>query len=123
MTALPGSSGRFLGGRGGSPFQACGVTGVGLGFPPLEQNVHRARRSVFGETIPEGPIWADEMMHVLKRPQLLHMPPDWIKIRFAELEYSRCLTCHIGHCRKYLSPAAKHRYFNPSRHTRIAGRT
>ena len=39
---------------------------LGLDFYHLSENVHRARRKVFGEESPEGKAWADELMHVFK---------------------------------------------------------
>jgi hypothetical protein len=39
---------------------------LGLDFYHLSENVHRARRKVFGEESPEGKVWADELMHVFK---------------------------------------------------------
>jgi hypothetical protein len=39
---------------------------LGLDFYHLSENVHRARRKVFGEESPEGSAWADELMHVFK---------------------------------------------------------
>ena len=42
------------------------LDGLGLDFYHLSENVHRARRAVFGEDAPEGRAWADELMHVLK---------------------------------------------------------
>ncbi len=39
---------------------------LGLDFFHLSENVHRARRKVFGEESPEGSAWADELMHVFK---------------------------------------------------------
>ena len=39
---------------------------LGLDFYHLSENVHRARRKVFGEDSPEGKAWADELMHVFK---------------------------------------------------------
>jgi hypothetical protein len=39
---------------------------LGLDFYHLSENVHRARRKVFGEISPEGSAWADELMHVFK---------------------------------------------------------
>ena len=39
---------------------------IGLDFYHLGENVHRARRSVFGDESPEGKAWADELMHVFK---------------------------------------------------------
>jgi hypothetical protein len=39
---------------------------VGLDFYHLSENVHRARRAVFGEESPEGKAWADELMHCFK---------------------------------------------------------
>jgi hypothetical protein len=39
---------------------------VGLDFYHLSENVHRARRVVFGEESPEGKAWADELMHCFK---------------------------------------------------------
>ena len=37
-----------------------------LDFFHLSENVHRARRKVFGEESPEGSAWAGELMHVFK---------------------------------------------------------
>lgn len=42
------------------------LDGLGLDFYHLSENVHRARRRVFGEESPEGKTWADELMHVFK---------------------------------------------------------
>jgi hypothetical protein len=42
------------------------LDGLGLDFYHLSENVHRARRKVFGEESPEGKLWADELMHVFK---------------------------------------------------------
>ena len=42
------------------------LDGLGLDFYHLSENVHRARRKVFGETSPEGSAWADELMHMFK---------------------------------------------------------
>jgi hypothetical protein len=42
------------------------LDGLGLDFYHLGENVHRARRVVFGEKSPEGKAWADELMHVFK---------------------------------------------------------
>jgi hypothetical protein len=39
---------------------------LGLDFYHLSENVHRARRKVFGEEAPEGRAWADELMHIFK---------------------------------------------------------
>jgi hypothetical protein len=39
---------------------------LGLDFYHLSENVHRARRKLFGEESPEGKAWADELMHVFK---------------------------------------------------------
>ena len=39
---------------------------LGLDFYHLSENVHRARRKVYGEESPEGKAWADERMHVFK---------------------------------------------------------
>lgn len=39
---------------------------IGLDFYHLSENVHRARRAVFGEESPEGKAWADELMHCFK---------------------------------------------------------
>ena len=39
---------------------------LGLDFYHLSENVHRARRKVFGDESPEGKTWADELMHVFK---------------------------------------------------------
>ena len=42
------------------------LDGLGLDFYHLSENVHRARRKVFGEDSPEGRGWADELMHIFK---------------------------------------------------------
>ena len=42
------------------------LDGLGLDFYHLSENVHRARREVFGDDAPEGHAWADELMHVFK---------------------------------------------------------
>jgi hypothetical protein len=42
------------------------LDGLGLDFYHLGENVHRARRAVFGEDSPEGRSWADGLMHVFK---------------------------------------------------------
>ena len=42
------------------------LDGLGLDFYHLSENVHRARRSVFGEESPDGKTWADDLMHVFK---------------------------------------------------------
>lgn len=39
---------------------------VGLDFYHLSQNVHRCRRSVYGEEDPAGQAWAGELLHRLK---------------------------------------------------------
>ena len=39
---------------------------LGLDFYHLSENVHRARRKVFGEEAPEGRAWADALMHAFK---------------------------------------------------------
>lgn len=40
--------------------------GLGLDFFHLSENVHRARRKVYGEESPEGVAWAEELLHGLK---------------------------------------------------------
>lgn len=42
------------------------LDGLGLDFYHLSENVHRARRKVFGEESPEGKSWADELTHTFK---------------------------------------------------------
>ncbi len=42
------------------------LDGLGLDFYHLSENVHRARRKVFGEDSAEGRVWADALMHVFK---------------------------------------------------------
>jgi hypothetical protein len=42
------------------------LDGLGLDFYHLGENVHRARRVVFGEKSTEGKAWADDLMHVFK---------------------------------------------------------
>ncbi|NLX98214.1 MAG: recombinase family protein, partial [Rhodopirellula sp.] len=43
---------------------AAELDGLGLDFYHLSENVHRARRKVFGDESSEGKAWADELMHV-----------------------------------------------------------
>ncbi len=42
------------------------LDGLGLDFYHLSENVHRARRKVFGEESPEGKAWADQLTHAFK---------------------------------------------------------
>jgi hypothetical protein len=42
------------------------LDGLGLDFYHLSENVHRARRKVFGEESAAGKTWADELMHIFK---------------------------------------------------------
>jgi hypothetical protein len=42
------------------------LDGLGLDFYHLGENVHRARRVVFGEESAEGKAWADTLMHTFK---------------------------------------------------------
>ena len=42
------------------------LDGLGLDFYHLGENVHRARRAVFGDESAEGKAWADEVMHAFK---------------------------------------------------------
>lgn len=42
------------------------LDGLGLDFYHLGENVHRARRVVFGEEAAEGKAWADDLMHTFK---------------------------------------------------------
>jgi len=42
------------------------LDGLGLDFYHLSENVHRARRKIFGEESAEGRAWADTLMHVFK---------------------------------------------------------
>jgi hypothetical protein len=42
------------------------LDGLGLDFYHLGENVHRARRVVFGEELPEGNKWAEELLHTFK---------------------------------------------------------
>jgi len=43
------------------------LDGLGLDFYHLSENVHRARRAVFGDDAPDGRTWADELMlHLFK---------------------------------------------------------
>lgn len=42
------------------------LDGLGLDFYHLAENVHRARRSVFGEEDPAGQQWAGTLLHTLK---------------------------------------------------------
>ena len=42
------------------------LDGLGLDFYHLGENVHRARRVVFGEESAEGKTWVDELLHAFK---------------------------------------------------------
>ena len=42
------------------------LDGLGLDFYHLSENVHRARRKVFGEESPEGKTWTDDLLHTFK---------------------------------------------------------
>ena len=42
------------------------LDGLGLDFYHLAENVHRARRVVFGEESAEGKVWVDELLHAFK---------------------------------------------------------
>jgi hypothetical protein len=42
------------------------LDGLGLDFFHLSENVHRARRKVYGDESPEGVAWAEERMHEFK---------------------------------------------------------
>ena len=42
------------------------LDGLGLDFYHLSENVHRARRKVFGDEAPDGKAWADALMQVFK---------------------------------------------------------
>ena len=52
------------------------LDGLGLDFYHLSENVHRARRKVFGEESPEGQAWADELMHVFKHEGMVRPGSD-----------------------------------------------
>ena len=47
-------------------FHLAELDGLGLDFYHLGENVHRARRVVFGEDSTEGKTWVDELMHAFK---------------------------------------------------------
>ena len=55
------------------------LDGLGLDFYHLGENVHRARRAVFGEKNAEGHAWADQLMHAFK-----HDPYDEVWDRLVE---------------------------------------
>jgi hypothetical protein len=42
------------------------LTGLGLDFYHLSENVHRCRRKVFGEKNTDGTSWADSLLHTFK---------------------------------------------------------
>ena len=42
------------------------LSGMGLDFYHLGENVHRCRRRVYGEDSAEGTAWADDIMHTFK---------------------------------------------------------
>jgi len=43
-----------------------GLSGLGLDFYHLSENVHRCRRSVYGDENPDGEKWADALLHTFK---------------------------------------------------------
>lgn len=47
-------------------FHFAELDGLGLDFYHLGENVHRARRAVFGEESAAGTAWANDLMHVFK---------------------------------------------------------
>jgi hypothetical protein len=47
-------------------FHLAELDALGLDFYHLGENVHRARRSVFGDSSPTGKTWADGLMHTFK---------------------------------------------------------
>lgn len=54
---------------------------LGLDFYHLSENVHRARRKVFGEEAREGRAWADALMHMFKHNGYASdNVPDWANI-------------------------------------------
>ena len=55
------------------------LDGLGLDFYHLGENVHRARRAVFGEKNAEGRAWADQLMHAFK-----HDPYDEVWDRLVQ---------------------------------------
>ena len=55
------------------------LDGLGLDFYHLGENVHRARRAVFGEKNAEGHAWADQLMHAFK-----HDPYDEVWDRLVQ---------------------------------------
>jgi hypothetical protein len=55
------------------------LDGLGLDFYHLGENVHRARRAVFGEKNAAGQAWADQLMHAFK-----HDPYDEVWGRLVE---------------------------------------
>jgi hypothetical protein len=55
------------------------LDGLGLDFYHLGENVHRARRAVFGEKNAEGYAWADQLMHAFK-----HDPYDEVWDRLVQ---------------------------------------
>lgn len=53
------------------------LDGLGLDFYHLGENVARCRRSVYGETNPQGTAWADDVMHSFKHDGY---EPVWTKL-------------------------------------------
>lgn len=47
-------------------FHLAELDGLGLDFYHLSENLHRARRVVFGEESTEGKAWAEDLLHKLK---------------------------------------------------------
>lgn len=59
------------------------LDGLGLDFYHLSENVHRCRRSVFGEKAEEGKTWADNLLHTFKHDGFaaaLDMLIAWVAI-------------------------------------------
>ena len=46
-----------------------GLSGLGLDFYHLSENVHRCRRSVYGDENPDGQTWAGDLLHTFKHAE------------------------------------------------------
>ena len=46
--------------------QPLNLSGLGLDFYHLSQNVHRCRRAVYGDESAEGTAWVDDLLHTFK---------------------------------------------------------
>jgi hypothetical protein len=65
------------------------LSALGLDFYHLSENVHRARRAVFGEDNSVGTKWADELMHTFKHKGYEHARESLLAWRLGLRGYKR----------------------------------